>query len=150
MDDAAAQASEQEIDKKNDELIKAQEKKLDKAAKEAEKKAKEDAERMAAAAEKIQQDAENSRSVADKMEADAMAYINRIAEMGGIIPAIEAGFPQKEIAEHGGGSKSGGGTRDGDGALRAAHPWPHGLDPRPPPFTLPWALPFPPVTAPCS
>ncbi len=38
-------------------------------------------------------------SLTDKMEADAMAYINRIAEMGGIIPAIEAGFPQKEIAD---------------------------------------------------
>ncbi|UCF67746.1 MAG: methylmalonyl-CoA mutase, partial [Acidobacteriota bacterium] len=35
----------------------------------------------------------------DKMEREALAYIDRIEQMGGIIAAIEAGFPQKEIAD---------------------------------------------------
>ncbi len=35
----------------------------------------------------------------DTMEAEATAYIEKIDAMGGIIPAIEAGFPQKEIAD---------------------------------------------------
>ncbi|HXV78163.1 MAG TPA: methylmalonyl-CoA mutase family protein [Candidatus Polarisedimenticolaceae bacterium] len=35
----------------------------------------------------------------DRMERDALAYIDRIDEMGGIVEAIEAGFPQKEIAD---------------------------------------------------
>ncbi|MDX1388923.1 MAG: methylmalonyl-CoA mutase family protein, partial [Acidobacteriota bacterium] len=38
-------------------------------------------------------------SLTDRMERDAMAYIDRIDELGGIIPAIETGFPQKEIAD---------------------------------------------------
>jgi methylmalonyl-CoA mutase N-terminal domain/subunit len=38
-------------------------------------------------------------SLTDKMEREAMIYIDRIDEMGGIIEAIEAGFPQKEIAD---------------------------------------------------
>ena len=33
------------------------------------------------------------------MEAGALDYIRRIDEMGGIVSAIEAGFPQREIAE---------------------------------------------------
>jgi methylmalonyl-CoA mutase N-terminal domain/subunit len=35
----------------------------------------------------------------DQMEAAAQDYIRRIDEMGGMIPAIEQGFPQREIAE---------------------------------------------------
>jgi methylmalonyl-CoA mutase N-terminal domain/subunit len=35
----------------------------------------------------------------DRVERDAMAYIQRIDEMGGMIAAIERGFPQKEIAD---------------------------------------------------
>jgi methylmalonyl-CoA mutase, N-terminal domain len=35
----------------------------------------------------------------DKVEREALAYIDRIAEMGGIIAAIEQGYPQKEIAD---------------------------------------------------
>ncbi len=35
----------------------------------------------------------------DEMEAEAMAYINKIDEMGGIVRAIEVGYPQREIAE---------------------------------------------------
>jgi methylmalonyl-CoA mutase N-terminal domain/subunit len=35
----------------------------------------------------------------DEMEAEAWNYINTIDEMGGIIPAIEAGYPQREIAD---------------------------------------------------
>jgi methylmalonyl-CoA mutase N-terminal domain/subunit len=35
----------------------------------------------------------------DQTEAAAMDYIRRIDEMGGMIPAIERGFPQAEIAE---------------------------------------------------
>ena len=33
----------------------------------------------------------------DRMEADALDYFRRIDEMGGMIPAIEHGFPQREI-----------------------------------------------------
>ena len=35
----------------------------------------------------------------NRMEKDALRYIERIDEMGGIVAAIEAGFPQREIAE---------------------------------------------------
>ncbi len=35
----------------------------------------------------------------DKMEAEAMEYINKIDEMGGMLKAIEAGYPQREITE---------------------------------------------------
>jgi methylmalonyl-CoA mutase, N-terminal domain len=35
----------------------------------------------------------------DEVEAAANGYIGRIDEMGGMIPAIEAGFPQREIAD---------------------------------------------------
>ncbi|MBM4343355.1 MAG: methylmalonyl-CoA mutase family protein [Deltaproteobacteria bacterium] len=35
----------------------------------------------------------------DKMEEEALAYIRKIDDMGGIVRAIELGFPQKEIAE---------------------------------------------------
>ena len=35
----------------------------------------------------------------DRMEAEAYAYIRRIDEMGGMIPAIERGFPQSEIGQ---------------------------------------------------
>jgi methylmalonyl-CoA mutase, N-terminal domain len=35
----------------------------------------------------------------DQMEAAAMAYIDRIDAMGGIVRAIDAGYPQKEIAD---------------------------------------------------
>jgi methylmalonyl-CoA mutase N-terminal domain/subunit len=38
-------------------------------------------------------------SLTDKMEQEALGYIRQIDDMGGIIPAIEAGFPQKEIAD---------------------------------------------------
>jgi methylmalonyl-CoA mutase N-terminal domain/subunit len=38
-------------------------------------------------------------ALTDKMEADALDYIRRIDEMGGIVAAIEANFPQREIAE---------------------------------------------------
>ncbi len=38
-------------------------------------------------------------ALTDKMEAEALDYIRRIDEMGGIVAAIEANFPQKEIAE---------------------------------------------------
>lgn len=38
-------------------------------------------------------------ALTDRIEADAYAYIRQIDEMGGIIRAIELGFPQKEIAE---------------------------------------------------
>jgi methylmalonyl-CoA mutase N-terminal domain/subunit len=34
-----------------------------------------------------------------EIEAEAMAYIDKIDRMGGMIPAIERGYPQKEIAE---------------------------------------------------
>ena len=35
----------------------------------------------------------------DKIEAEAMEYIKRIDDLGGMLHAIEEGFPQKEIAE---------------------------------------------------
>jgi methylmalonyl-CoA mutase N-terminal domain/subunit len=38
-------------------------------------------------------------TLTDRMEQDAFAYINRIDELGGIIRAIEIGYPQKEIAD---------------------------------------------------
>ncbi len=38
-------------------------------------------------------------ALTDRMEQEAMAYIRRIDEMGGIIQAVERGFPQKEIAD---------------------------------------------------
>jgi len=38
-------------------------------------------------------------ALTDRMEEEAMAYIQRIEEMGGIIQAVERGFPQKEIAD---------------------------------------------------
>ncbi len=38
-------------------------------------------------------------SLTDRVEEEAMAYIKRIDEMGGIIQAVERGFPQKEIAD---------------------------------------------------
>jgi methylmalonyl-CoA mutase N-terminal domain/subunit len=34
----------------------------------------------------------------NKMEAEAMTYIQRIDEMGGMVAAIEKGYPQREIA----------------------------------------------------
>ncbi|RTZ94534.1 MAG: methylmalonyl-CoA mutase [Deltaproteobacteria bacterium] len=37
-------------------------------------------------------------ALTNKMEAQAMEYINRIDEMGGILEAIERGYPQGEIA----------------------------------------------------
>jgi methylmalonyl-CoA mutase N-terminal domain/subunit len=38
-------------------------------------------------------------ALTDRIERDAMDYIERIDEMGGIVAAIENGFPQREIAE---------------------------------------------------
>jgi methylmalonyl-CoA mutase N-terminal domain/subunit len=38
-------------------------------------------------------------ALTDKMEKEAFAYIHRIDELGGIIRAIEIGYPQKEIAD---------------------------------------------------
>ncbi len=38
-------------------------------------------------------------ALTNRMEADALAYIDRIEEMGGIVAAIERGYPQKEIAD---------------------------------------------------
>ncbi len=38
-------------------------------------------------------------ALTNKMEQDAWAYINKIDELGGILKAIELGFPQQEIAE---------------------------------------------------
>ena len=38
-------------------------------------------------------------ALTDRMEKDAFAYIDRIDELGGIIRAINIGFPQKEIAD---------------------------------------------------
>ena len=38
-------------------------------------------------------------ALTDKMEADARAYIDRIDQLGGMIRAIEVGYPQKEIAD---------------------------------------------------
>jgi methylmalonyl-CoA mutase N-terminal domain/subunit len=38
-------------------------------------------------------------SLTDEMEARAMAYIRRIDELGGMVRAIELGYPQQEIAD---------------------------------------------------
>jgi len=38
-------------------------------------------------------------NLTDRMEAAAMAYIERIDAMGGIVAAIDEGYPQKEIAD---------------------------------------------------
>jgi methylmalonyl-CoA mutase N-terminal domain/subunit len=38
-------------------------------------------------------------ALTDRMEAEARAYIERIDALGGMIPAIEAGYPQREIAD---------------------------------------------------
>jgi methylmalonyl-CoA mutase N-terminal domain/subunit len=38
-------------------------------------------------------------ALTDRLERDAFAYIDRIDKMGGIIRAIELGFPQQEIAD---------------------------------------------------
>ena len=38
-------------------------------------------------------------ALTDRMEADATAYIAKIDALGGIVPAIESGYPQKEIAD---------------------------------------------------
>ena len=38
-------------------------------------------------------------ALTDKLEDEAMAYIHRIDEMGGILRAIEIGYPQREIAD---------------------------------------------------
>jgi methylmalonyl-CoA mutase N-terminal domain/subunit len=38
-------------------------------------------------------------ALTNKLEAKAMAYINKIDEMGGILEAIEQGYPQREIGE---------------------------------------------------
>ena len=37
-------------------------------------------------------------ALTDKMEAEALKYINKIDELGGIVRAIELGYPQQEIA----------------------------------------------------
>lgn len=37
-------------------------------------------------------------ALTNRMEREAMDYINKIDEMGGIVPAIEKGYPQAEIA----------------------------------------------------
>jgi len=38
-------------------------------------------------------------SLTDRIEREALQYIDRIDEMGGIVAAIERGYPQKEIAD---------------------------------------------------
>jgi methylmalonyl-CoA mutase N-terminal domain/subunit len=38
-------------------------------------------------------------ALTDRMEADAMEYIRKIDEMGGMLRAIDLGYPQREIAE---------------------------------------------------
>ena len=38
-------------------------------------------------------------ALTDQIEKEALAYIKRIDEMGGIVPAIETGYPQREIAD---------------------------------------------------
>jgi len=38
-------------------------------------------------------------ALTDRIEKEAMTYIRRIDEMGGIIAAVERGYPQKEIAD---------------------------------------------------
>ena len=42
---------------------------------------------------------EHIEALTDRIEAEAYDYIRRIDEMGGMIPAIERGFPQAEIAQ---------------------------------------------------
>ena len=37
-------------------------------------------------------------ALTDKMEQEAMGYINRIDELGGMVNAVEEGYPQREIA----------------------------------------------------
>jgi methylmalonyl-CoA mutase N-terminal domain/subunit len=37
-------------------------------------------------------------ALTDRMEAEAMAYVDRIDAMGGIVKAVEEGYPQREIA----------------------------------------------------
>jgi methylmalonyl-CoA mutase N-terminal domain/subunit len=37
-------------------------------------------------------------SLTDRMEAEAMAYIDKIDAMGGIVKAVEEGYPQRELA----------------------------------------------------
>ena len=38
-------------------------------------------------------------ALTDRMERDARSYLDKIDELGGIVAAIEAGYPQKEIAD---------------------------------------------------
>jgi len=38
-------------------------------------------------------------ALTDQIEAEALAYIRKIDDMGGIVRAVELGFPQKEIAD---------------------------------------------------
>jgi methylmalonyl-CoA mutase N-terminal domain/subunit len=38
-------------------------------------------------------------SLTDRMEAEAMAYIRKIDDLGGIVRAIDEGYPQREIAD---------------------------------------------------
>jgi methylmalonyl-CoA mutase N-terminal domain/subunit len=38
-------------------------------------------------------------ALTDRMEREALDYINKIDEMGGMLKAIEVGYPQREIAE---------------------------------------------------
>src|SRR5262249_40507660 len=38
-------------------------------------------------------------ALTDRLEQEAVAYIKRIDELGGIVRAIELGYPQQEIAE---------------------------------------------------
>jgi methylmalonyl-CoA mutase N-terminal domain/subunit len=38
-------------------------------------------------------------ALTDRMERDAMEYIRKIDEMGGMLKAIDVGYPQREIAE---------------------------------------------------
>jgi len=38
-------------------------------------------------------------TLTDKMEAGALAYIGKIDAMGGMVRAIDAGYPQREIAD---------------------------------------------------
>jgi len=38
-------------------------------------------------------------ALTDRMEREAMEYVRRIDEMGGMVRAIELGYPQREIAE---------------------------------------------------
>ena len=38
-------------------------------------------------------------ALTDRLESEAMGYINRIDELGGILRAVEIGYPQREIAD---------------------------------------------------